>query len=330
MAIRFLAKQNVRQVWSKEDADFTPWVASAEPLSHLFEACGLDVGELSANTQIDQEVFIPGASRRLDILVTLESGEKIAIENQFNALDHDHLTRALAYAVGLDARTVIILAEFHKEEFRSVVEYLNSAATVYEHGIRIFLVQFEVLSTPESQDVYPNFQLIEGPNEWKGAIESSQSARGNSEKGALIYDFHDRALPYVREATGLFTNVSPSKNNWKASGLAASGLQILYSVAKDYCTIQIWFHGNLESVTRAGFEALQVHRPEIDDLLLPHSVDWRITDRTAVVEVTLENFGYRSEHNEAQFIELGSKVFQMANVAKKYIGEIKLAMAEAK
>jgi len=330
MAIRFLSKQNVKNVWAKEDADFTPWVASLEPLTHLFEACGLDVGELSSKTLINQEVFIPGAARRLDVLVTLESGEKIAIENQFSALDHDHLTRALAYAVGLEARTIIILAEFHKEEFRSVVEYLNSAATVYEHGIKIFLVQFEVLSTPGSQDVYPNFQLVEGPNEWKGAIESSQSTSANSEIASLIYDFHDKALPFVREATGLFTNVSPSKNNWKASGLGATGLQILYSVAKDYCTIQIWFHGNLESVTKAGFEALQNHMIEIGQSMAPLDVDWRITDRTAVIEVTIENFGYKTENDEAKFVALGEKVLLMTNLAKTHLTEIKSAMAEAK
>jgi|GEM_PF-1856176 len=329
MAIKFLLKRDVREVWKKEDQDFTPWVAEIEPLTHLFSECGIDVGELDAETQIDTEVFIPGAARRLDVLVTLSSGQKIAIENQFSRLDHDHLTRALAYAVGLDVRTVIVLAEFHKDEFRSVVEYLNSAAAVYERGIKIFLVQFEVLSTPGSPDVYPNFELIEGPNEWKAAIESAQSGGVNAEMASLLYEFHDRALPVIRERTNLFTNVSPSKGHWKAGGLGVNGLQIFYGVAKEYCTLQIWFHGKSREANLAGYEVLLKHRSEIENLVKPFLVEWRPTDRTAIIEIKINDFGYQSELSEVQFEKLAKYISKLADFAKNHLGEIRDAMSRA-
>jgi hypothetical protein len=101
-------------------------------LNFLFQECGIEVEEIGESTTIQTEVLIPGVGRRLDILVTLSDGTKIAIENQFNSLDHDHLTRSLAYAVGLDVSTVIVIAESHKSEFVNVATYLNAAAATLQ------------------------------------------------------------------------------------------------------------------------------------------------------------------------------------------------------
>ena len=82
MKITFLTSRNIREVWMREDRNFTPWLASSEPIAMLFEACGIDVGE---DPKIETEVEIPGIGRKLDVLVTLDNGvvtEKIAIESQ--------------------------------------------------------------------------------------------------------------------------------------------------------------------------------------------------------------------------------------------------------
>ncbi|MEI8051132.1 MAG: hypothetical protein WCI12_06825 [Actinomycetes bacterium] len=107
--IEFLRGIPVREAWPREDRDFTPWLASPDltPLTYLLSACSIEIG---AEPEVRTEVKIPGLLRSLDILVQLEGGDRIAIENQFSEADHDHMTRALAYAVGLDARTVILVA----------------------------------------------------------------------------------------------------------------------------------------------------------------------------------------------------------------------------
>jgi len=324
MEIKFLKKTPVRDVWKREDSDFTPWLAAQEPLTKLFEECGMGIGEVDAETQIAQEVLIPGVGRRLDILVTLSDGNKIAIENQFNSLDHDHLTRALAYAVGLEVTTVIIVAEFHKPEFCAVVSYLNSAASVYEHGIKFFLVQVDVLSVDGSENVHPNFKLIVGPDEWRAAIEMSDASNHKAEASSQIYDYHDEVLPYLRNATGLFANVTPSKNYWKASSLGLAGVQLVIACAKEYSTLQIWlFKSGVPEFNKMAFEILSTHKASIEQELSPQVIDWRNNETTALLEIRIDGIGYRTERSEQDLNALASLAARMADVAKKYVPEIK-------
>ena len=326
--ISFLKKQDIRDVWKKEDQNFTPWMAAPEPLNHLFEECGIEVEEIDETTDIKTEVLIPGVGRRLDILVTLSDGTKVAIENQFNSLDHDHLTRSLAYAVGLEVSTVVIVAESHRSEFVNVANYLNAAAATYDHGIKFFLVQIDVLSADGADRFFPNFKLIAGPDEWRGAIEDMQSDNPKSDASALIYNFHEMALPYLREATGVFQNVTPSKNFWKASGLGFVGIQLCINSSKDYTKVQIWIHkGNDPEYNTAVFEVFEKYKAEISDALSPYELAWRNQD-TGIIEITLPNFGYRTEPTEEQFEELASVAARMGETARKYFDQIRLVVTE--
>jgi hypothetical protein len=326
--IKFLKKQDVRKVWQKEDADFTPWMAQIEPLTHLLQECGIDVGELDEETEIQKEVLIPGVGRRLDILVTLGDGTRVAIENQFNALDHDHLTRSLAYAVGLEVSTVIVVAEYHKPEFVNVAEYLNSAAAAYDHGIKFFLVQVEVLSAEGSSNFYPNFKLIEGPDEWRGAIEEIQTGNPKAETSALIYNYHETALPILRETTGVYQNVNASKNFWKASGLGLRGLQISVIAAREYTTIQIWMHrSNSPEFNKTIFNVFDSHRAEIEKELSPCALEWKIQN-AGIIETVIQGFGYRTENSEKDFRNMAEIAGKMSRCAQRYIPEIKEALSK--
>lgn len=125
----------VRDVWPGEARDFTPWLA--ENLDWLAEA--LDWGSL---TLVGTEVPVPDVARNLDILATAADGSRVAIENQYRRVDHDHLTRGLAYAVGHEANALVVIAEDHAREFVAIADYLNTA---YEElgpkkGIAVFLV----------------------------------------------------------------------------------------------------------------------------------------------------------------------------------------------
>ena len=119
--LRFPIPEDIRKVWASEPKDFTPWLAH-----HLdLLADQLELGSLEL---VDTEVQVPGTLRALDILARTPTGELVAIENQFGVSDHDHLTRGLAYAVGLGAVGLVVVAEEHLSEFRAVAGYLNSLA----------------------------------------------------------------------------------------------------------------------------------------------------------------------------------------------------------
>lgn len=150
---------NIREVWPGEAKDFTPWLA--DNLQSL--ARHLGIGELEVEKR---EVEIPGG-RRLDILAKDPDGGKWAIENQYGEADHDHLTRALAYAVGLECRAVVVVAESHRDEFVAVADEWNRYSEAYGiSGIRLFLAAIEAGRIGNSAPGY-RFRLVAGPNEWK-------------------------------------------------------------------------------------------------------------------------------------------------------------------
>ncbi|SDM41465.1 hypothetical protein SAMN05660642_02453 [Geodermatophilus siccatus] len=149
-------------MWPGEATHFTPWLAAN--LDWL-DALGLGRLEL-----VGTEVVLPTVNRNLDILARTPDGRRIAIENQYLKVDHDHLTRGLAYAVGHDAKALVVIAEDHGSEFIAIADYLNSAYEQLgsEKGIAVFLVQ--VTAEQVGQAIVPRFTVVARPNTWLTAV----------------------------------------------------------------------------------------------------------------------------------------------------------------
>jgi len=329
--IAFLKSRNIREVWKREDRNFTPWLAAAEPIAMLFEACGIDVGE---DPKIETEVEIPGVGRNLDVLVTFDNGnvvEKIAIENQYSEGDHDHLTRALAYAVGLQARTVIIIAESHRPEFVSVVNYLNTVATTSEDGIRVFLVDITVWTGEDEKTVFPIFEVSAQPDEWKSALAMMAASGPTSDQKARYYEFHDLMLPLVRKTTGLFSNSRPSaSSDWKAGWFGIGGVAVVYGIRRDSAYSQIWFfrHGD-PIASQAGFRCLESKKVEIEKQYPDLEFVWKIDGRNyPVLEVSMDGLGTNLAFGQAKLRELADLVGKMAGIVRKYQSDIIASMGD--
>ena len=155
----------VRDVWPREDQHFTPWLAA--------NLDWLDLLEIGRLTAIGVEVAVPGVNRSLDILAETGTGQRVAIENQYAEADHDHFTRGLAYAVGLDTTALVVIAERHRPEFIAVADYLNKAreAIGEEEGIAVFLLNVTVEGIGEYR--VPRFEVLSRPNTWLTEVHDS-------------------------------------------------------------------------------------------------------------------------------------------------------------
>ena len=79
-----LEEVDVRKLWSHEQYDFSNWLAKDENIELLNEVLGLTL------VDIEKEVFV--GSYRCDLVASDETtGQKVIIENQLEALNHDHL-----------------------------------------------------------------------------------------------------------------------------------------------------------------------------------------------------------------------------------------------
>lgn len=129
-----IEKLDVRNVWAHEASNFTPWLAEEENIARLGSAIGLEL-EVE-NTEVSVGPF------SADILAR-DSGSSayVIIENQLSKTDHDHLGKAITYAAGLNAGTIVWVAPEFTQEHRKAIDWLNdnSVGDVAFYGVQVEL-----------------------------------------------------------------------------------------------------------------------------------------------------------------------------------------------
>ena len=155
MPLGRLVSVPVRDVWTHEANNFTPWLAKPENIELLGET--LDLGELEIEgTEHDVGRF------SADIVARDESGAFVLIENQLEATDHRHLGQILTYLAGLEGdATIVWIATKFLEEHRAAVDWLN---TNTNDRFDFFGIEMEVLQIGDSEPA-PRFNVIAKPND---------------------------------------------------------------------------------------------------------------------------------------------------------------------
>lgn len=141
----------LREVWRREDGNFTPWLASN--LSVLGDALGLPL-ELK-----DTESWLDGLPYRVDIVAASE-GQPVVIENQLEPTDDDHLGRLLIYAAGKNAKTVIWVASEMADAHWQAMHWLNQQ----QGAAKFYGVVVELLKIGNSKPA-PYFKVVVAPGD---------------------------------------------------------------------------------------------------------------------------------------------------------------------
>ena len=148
-----LKTTDLRQSWTREDQDFTPWLS--KNLTLLSKVLNMDL-EL-----VDKHINV--GRYECDLLCRNKRDNSfVVVENQLEECDHDHIGKALVYTTGLHANTVIWIAEDFTNEHRKTIDRLNEVTHEY---IQFFGVQLEVIQIDESRSA-PKFNIIVKPDNW--------------------------------------------------------------------------------------------------------------------------------------------------------------------
>ena len=169
-----LTKVDLREVWKNEASDFTKWLGKDENIAFLGDELGIDFQEV--------ETEHPVGRFSADILATDSAGNKVIIENQLEATDHDHLGKVITYAAGVDANLCVWIVKHAREEHRSAVQWLNEHTDM---NVGFFLVEVSAVRIGNS-DPAPLFKVVEQPNDWAKSVKP-QSGLSDSEKLKLAY-----------------------------------------------------------------------------------------------------------------------------------------------
>lgn len=302
-----ISKVDLRDCWKNEATDFTPWLASEENIALLADALGMNELEVKA-----QEEHV--GPFRADILcVDPGTDKQVLIENQLEKTDHNHLGQILTYAAGLDAVTIIWIAERFTEEHRAAIDWLNR---ITDKEFNFFGVEIGLIKIGDSMAA-PMFNVIAKPNGWSKDVKSSSNKSSNdrTEVENYRYDFWSAFCEYMKKnPSKLFKTQSPSYNHWMNIAIGRGGFQIslLVNTRDQKVTIQLYMPDDTDKVY---FDALLLHKEEAE-ATLGVKLDWRrldgkrasSIDYSQVFDVTNpakqeEIFGWYKEYTE-KFIGL--------------------------
>lgn len=141
----------LRDIWPHEARDFTPWLA--ENLVFLAEILDMDL-ELEATEKRVGDF-------RADIVCRNRvDNSPVIIENQFEKSNHPHLGKVLTYAAGLDATTVIWIAEKFRPEHRDVLNWLNKNTSTALQFLGVEIAVIQIADSPYA----PEFTVVTDMN----------------------------------------------------------------------------------------------------------------------------------------------------------------------
>ena len=221
----------LREAWSHEALDFTPWLA--DNLHRLSDLLGMDLELISTEH--------PVGSFSLDIFARdRRSDDVVAIENQLERTDHTHLGQVMTYFSALEARKVIWIAKEIREEHRAVIAWLN-AHTPSEYAF--FGIEVSAVRIAESP-VAPVFTVVEKPNNWVRSIQQ-RSRASNQEIGQRNRTFWNAAVAKDQELEGIYPEgVGPyASNHW----IEIPGTSFILSVALTRHGVGWFIRGQLGS-----------------------------------------------------------------------------------
>ena len=205
----------LREVWTSESTEFTPWLAQEENLKLLGEAIGI---ELELESQ-EKEV----GPFRADILCKdTANSDWVLIENQLERTDHSHLGQLITYAAGLNAVTIVWIAERFTEEHRAAMDWLNERT---DENINLFALEIELWRIGESP-IAPKFNIISQPNDWSRTVQKAAGLGEISPHKQFQLRFWTAFKAYMEEKGSFVKCQKPLPQNWTNQAIGRSGVHL--------------------------------------------------------------------------------------------------------
>lgn len=211
--IGVLESVEITEMWRPEE-QFSDWLAEPDSLSLLGEKINLKLAE--AEREVGVGKFFADIHCR-----DVENDCVAVIENQFGQTNHDHLGKLLTYAAGLDAVTVVWVAEDFRVEHRQTVNWLNE---ISRPDIHFFGVEIKLRKIGNSA-IAPDFVVVSEPNDWARTMRAMANL---SEKDRAQHEYWTAFQELCRgqhEGLGLNLN-KPCTTYWMyfSLGSGVSGI----------------------------------------------------------------------------------------------------------
>lgn len=306
MELGRLQKIDLRSQWKNEGLDFTPWLAKEENIALLSETIGIEL-----EVQSSEEFVGPF---RADILcVDTTDNHYVLIENQLEKTDHIHLGQLMTYAAGLNAVTIIWIAQKFTEEHRAALDWLNS---ITDDTFNFFGIEIELYRIGNSAPA-PMFNIVSKPNDWAKAVKKTANNQPITETKQLQQEYWQALKDFIEENKAKFRMQKPLPQHWTNIALGRSNFYLSATCSTRDNTLGIWLN-ILGERAKENFDKLSEIAKENSLIEISPNLQWSRLDerKSSYVILTTNGDISKKENWNEQFnwfknnIELFIKYFK--------------------
>lgn len=216
-----MKRVELRDIWKSEPQGFTPWLARDENLELLADTVGLDL-------ELESQEKGVGPFKADLVCKDTANGTTVLIENQLEKTDHVHLGQLLTYAAGLDAITIVWVAQRFTDEHRAALDWLNEHTA---EKISFFGLEIELWQIGDSP-VAPKFNIVCKPNDWtkEGAAATSGGGGELTATRKLNLEYWTALRERLLARNSFIKPQRPLPQNWTNFALGRSNLHLVAMV----------------------------------------------------------------------------------------------------
>ena len=204
-----------------------------------------------------------------------------------------------------DQRIILVAANFRREVTSTVLWLRNYHSvditcikvTTYKDGEKLYLDVEQILPMQDVGD----YQIRLTAKKQEDSISSKEEVSRHK----LRLRFWEKALPVLREKTGIYKNVSPSKADWITGASGHGGITFNASVRMDGARAELYIDTGNKDNNKRIFNGLTAKKAEIDTLF-EGNLDWRELPENVAscVSVHFHGHGLADEEHWEEIINL--------------------------
>ena len=261
-----LERVDLNEAWETEDGDFTPWLAEEENIALLGDAIGIDL-------EVEAQEMRVGLFRADIVCLDTASldNHRVLVENQLYRTDHTHLGQLMTYAAGLDAVTIVWIAERFTDEHRAALDWLNK---ITDEDIRFFGIEVELWRIGNSSPA-PKFNIVSKPNDWtkSASIERRQSSSNYTPTQLLQREYWGALQELMQQRQGKVHHRKPQSLHYQNFAIGKTQFKLVaeFHIGKNYISAGLSLTGEN---AKAHFALLQKDKEEIEREL-NKTLNWR-------------------------------------------------------
>ena len=247
-----LIKVPLREFWSNEASDFTPWLAEEENIGLLGEAIGVEL-------EVEERERNVGPFSADILCKDTVTDSWVVIENQLEPTDHIHLGQLLTYAAGLEAVTVVWIAERFTDEHRAALDWLNE---ITAEGVSFFGLEIELWRIGDSP-MAPKFNVVSHPNDWTKTVSRISPNKELTSTNRLNLEYWTALLELLEERNGVIKPVKPGRLSWLSFAVGPSGfrLQVSINMTEKSIQVSLWL---IAAYSKPRFHLLERDKIDIE------------------------------------------------------------------